>query len=212
MASGDVVNTAARLQGAAPVYGVLVGETTYRATRHVIDYRPVVSVEAKGKSEPPPAWEAVEARARFGTEVLDHSAGELVGRGQELDVLRSALRRVRDERSTQLITLVGVPGIGKSRLLHELSRVADADPELITWRQGRCLAYGDGVTFWALAEIVKAQAGILEADAEDEAARKLRVAIEEVITDPQDVAWIEATAASARRARGRSRARRRPAR
>ena len=118
--------------------------------------------------------------------------GELVGRGQELDVLRSALRRVRDERSTQLITLVGVPGIGKSRLLHELSRVADADPELITWRQGRCLAYGDGVTFWALAEIVKAQAGILEADAEDETARKLRVAIEEVITDPQDVGWIEA--------------------
>jgi class 3 adenylate cyclase/tetratricopeptide (TPR) repeat protein len=192
MASGDVVNTAARLQGAAPVYGVLVGETTYRATRHVIDYRPVAPVEAKGKSEPVPAWEAIEARARFGTEVLDHSAGELVGRDQELDVLRSALRRVRDERSTQLITLVGVPGIGKSRLLHELSRVADADPELITWRQGRCLAYGDGVTFWALAEIVKAQAGILEADTEDEAARKLRVAIEDVISGPQDVAWVEA--------------------
>ena len=191
MASGDVVNTAARLQSAAPVYGVLVGETTYRATRHVIDYRGVEAVKAKGKSEPVPAWEALEARARLGTEVLDHDAGELVGREQEMDVLRSALRRVRDDRSTQLITLVGVPGIGKSRLVHELSRIADADPELITWRQGRCLAYGDGVTFWALAEIVKAQAGILEADDSEDAVRKLRGAVGDVVADERDAAWIE---------------------
>ena len=92
----------------------------------------------------------------------------------ELTSLRAALDRVRDERSPQLVTLVGVPGIGKSRLLHELSRIVDAEPELITWRQGRCLAYGDGVTFWALAEIVKAQAGVLEADSEITVAEKLQ--------------------------------------
>ena len=79
-------------------------------------------------------------------------------------VLRDALARVRAERTPQLVTLVGVPGIGKSRLVYELSRIADAEAELITWRQGRSLPYGDGVSFWALAEMVKAQAGILESD------------------------------------------------
>jgi class 3 adenylate cyclase len=117
MASGDVVNTAARLQSAAPVYGVLVGETTYRATRGAIDYRELKPVPAKGKTEPVPAWEALEARSRLGTEVLDHAAGGLVGRDRELDVLRSALDRVRNDRSAQLITLVGVPGIGATARL-----------------------------------------------------------------------------------------------
>jgi class 3 adenylate cyclase len=192
MASGDVVNTAARLQSAAPVYGVLVGETTYRATRRAIECRKVEPVAAKGKAEPVEAWEAVEALARFGTEVLDHAAGGLVGRERELDVLRSALARVRSERSSQLVTLVGVPGIGKSRLVHELSRIADADPELITWRQGRCLAYGEAVTFWALAEVVKAQAGILEGDTDTVAGEKLHAVVTDVLADPQEAAWIEA--------------------
>ena len=189
MASGDVVNTAARLQSAAPVNGVIVDETTRRATRHAIDYREATSVEAKGKVEPIPVWEATEARARFGAEVLDHVAGELIGREREVDALWAALDRVRIERSPQLVTLVGVPGIGKSRLLHELSRRVDAESEITTWRQGRCLAYGDGVTFWALAEIVKAQAGILEADDDATAAEKLRRAAEEIV-DPEDADWV----------------------
>ena len=191
MASGDVVNTAARLQSAAPVNGVLVDETTYRTTRHAIDYREAEPVAAKGKPEPVSVWEAIEARARLGTEVLDHVVGELVGRNRELRTLRDALDRVRDELSAQLVTLVGVPGIGKSRLLHELSRIADAEPELITWRQGRCLAYGDGVTFWALSEIIKAQAGILEADSYAAAAEKLHRAVHDVV-EPNDAAWVEA--------------------
>jgi predicted ATPase/class 3 adenylate cyclase len=191
MASGDVVNTAARLQSAAPVNGVIVDETTYRATRHVIDYRGAEPVEAKGKAEPIAIWEALEARARFGAEVLDHLAGELVGREHEVDALHRALDRVREERSPQLVTLVGVPGIGKSRLLYELSRRVDAEEDITTWRQGRCLAYGDGVTFWALAEIVKAQAGILEADDDAAAADKLRRAAEEIM-DPSDADWVAA--------------------
>jgi class 3 adenylate cyclase/tetratricopeptide (TPR) repeat protein len=190
MAAGDVVNTAARLQAAAPVNGILVSDTTYRATRHAIDYREAEPVVAKGKEAPIAVWEALDARARFGTEVLDHVAGALVGRERELAALRGALDRTRETRSSQLVTLVGVPGIGKSRLLYELSRIADAEPDLITWRQGRCLAYGDGVTYWALAEIVKAEAGVLEADSEAVAGEKLHRAVADAI-DPPDAEWVE---------------------
>ena len=191
VATGDVVNTAARLQSAAPVNGVLVDETTYRATRHAVDYRDGTPVQAKGKADPIPVWEALEARARFGVDVTHHARSELVGRERELSVLRHALDRARQERVPQLVTLVAVPGMGKSRLVYELSRIVDADPELITWRQGRCLAYGDGVAFWALAEVVKAQTGILERDSEAEAAEKLRAAVAASIDDPGDARWVE---------------------
>ncbi|HET7745257.1 MAG TPA: AAA family ATPase [Gaiellaceae bacterium] len=190
MASGDVVNTAARLQSAAPVNGVLVDETTYRATRHVIEYVDATSVEAKGKTEPIPVWEAQRALSRFGVDVAHEARAALVGRDRELAVLRDAFERARHERTPQLVTLVGVPGLGKSRLVFELQRIVDADPELITWRQGRCLAYGDGVTLWALGEIVKAQAGVLEQDSPDEVAAKLSRAAAEVLEGTGDEAWV----------------------
>src|SRR5207244_1641280 len=126
-----------------------------------------------------------------GVDVAHHAHSQLVGRERELGVLRDALDRACHERIPQLVTLVGVPGMGKSRLVYELSRIADADPELITWRQGRCLAYGDGVAFWALAEVVKAQAGILERDSETEAAEKLRAAVEDAVADASDARWVE---------------------
>ncbi|HEX9599652.1 MAG TPA: adenylate/guanylate cyclase domain-containing protein, partial [Gaiellaceae bacterium] len=177
MVAGDVVNTAARMQTAAPANGVLVGETTYRATRDEIQYRDARHVQAKGKAEPVRAWEAIEAVSRFGVDVAERARTPLVGRERELDLLRSILGRVREERSAQLVTLVGVPGIGKSRLISELSQVVDREPELITWRQGRCLPYGESVTFWALGEIVKAEAGILETDTADDAEQKLHGAV-----------------------------------
>jgi class 3 adenylate cyclase len=173
MAAGDVVNTAARLQAAAPVNGILVGGPTERATRSVILYRPHEPVAAKGKAEPVPVWEAVEARSRFGVDVRQHGGASLVGRARELDVLTGALERARNAREPQLVTVVGVPGIGKSRLAWELFQVVDADPELITWRQGRCLPYGEGVSFWALGEMVKAHVGILETDPPEAVERKL---------------------------------------
>jgi len=173
VATGDVVNTAARLQSAAPVNGILVGEITYRATQHAIEYAEHNPVEAKGKARPVLVWEARRARARVALDRLHGAA--LVGRGQELALLKGALTRVRQELSPQLVTIVGVPGIGKSRLVFELSQIVDRDPELIFWRQGRCLSYGEGVTFWALGEIVKAQAGILETDAPAVAEKKLAV-------------------------------------
>jgi class 3 adenylate cyclase/tetratricopeptide (TPR) repeat protein len=172
MVAGDVVNTAARLQSAAPVNGILVDETTYRSTRARIDYHAAAPVTAKGKTEPVAVWEAVEGRSRFGVDLLQAET-PFVGRRSELDFLADALARTRESRSPQLVTLVGVPGIGKSRLVHELSRIADADPELITWRQGRSLPYGDGVAYWALGEMIKAHAGILETDSPEEAELKL---------------------------------------
>ena len=181
MAAGDVVNTAARLQSAAPLGGVLVGEQTFRATERAIEYREAEPVEAKGKSQPIAVWEALRARARVSVERV-HGV-PLVGRRREVDLLVGALERVRQERASELVTLIGVPGIGKSRLVLELFDWVEEQPELIFWRHGRCLPYGDGVTFWALGEMVKAQAGILEGDSAEEAGRKLQATVE----DP----WIE---------------------
>ena len=190
MVAGDVVNTAARLQTAAPVNGVLVGETTYRATAHTIDYRPVDAVQAKGKADPISAWEAVEAKARFGVDVELDSLTELVGREDEIALLSSALARMRREREPQLVTLVGVPGIGKSRLVTELLTQVDALPDLITWRQGRCLPYGEGVSFWALGEMAKAQAGILETDSAEVAEAKLAEAVAVLVSDEAEAEWV----------------------
>jgi class 3 adenylate cyclase/tetratricopeptide (TPR) repeat protein len=190
MAAGDVVNTAARLQSAAPVNGILVGERTFRATRSVIEYRQAAPVAAKGKKEPVPVWEAVRAPGRPGAGFRSQAGTALVGRDRELGVLRDALARVRAERSAQLVTVVGVPGIGKSRLIYELWQGAAADAEPARWRLGRSLPYGAGVSFWALAEIVKAQAGILESDTAAEAGAKLAQMTAEVVPGASEADWV----------------------
>jgi class 3 adenylate cyclase/tetratricopeptide (TPR) repeat protein len=192
MVAGDVVNTAARLQTAAPVDGILVGETTYRATERVVAYRDCEPVEAKGKAEPIRVWEALEARSRHGVDVAQRGGAELVGRRQELDLLLEALARVEKERTPQLVTLVGVPGIGKSRLVWELARAVDEDADrFIVWRQGRSLPYGEGVAFWALAEMVKAQAGILETDSAEVAETKLRETVSDLVPEASEARWVE---------------------
>ncbi|HKC78337.1 MAG TPA: AAA family ATPase, partial [Gaiellaceae bacterium] len=190
MIAGDVVNTAARMQGAAPVNGILVGEGTYRATRHAIEYREAASVEAKGKAEPVKVWEAVAARSRFGSDVEQKLRTPLVGRERERSLLADAFDRARTEQSAQLVTLVGVPGIGKSRLIAELFQITDADEEIISWRQGRSLPYGERVSFWALGEIVKAHAGILESDDAAAAEEKLVAMVEDLVEDERDREWL----------------------
>jgi class 3 adenylate cyclase len=190
IASGDVLNTAARLQAVAPVDGILVGEQTYRATNEVIDYREHGPVLAKGKSRPVRVWEVTQARSRLGMDVEHAPRTALIGRERELRLLKEAFARACEERQPELVTLMGVPGIGKSRLVHELSRIVDAEPELVTWRQGRCLPYGEGVTFWALGEMVKAEAGILESDTPEMAERKLHAAVGSVIHDPAEARWV----------------------
>src|SRR4051812_45371939 len=190
MVAGDVVNTAARLQGAAPVNGILVGEGTYRATRQTIEYREAPPVEAKGKAEPVKVWEAVGARSRFGSDVEEKLRTPLVGRERERDLLADSLDRARSEQSVQLVTLVGVPGIGKSRLVAELFQITDADEEIISWRQGRSLPYGERVSFWALGEIVKAHAGILESDDAATAEAKLDAMVETLAEDEREGDWL----------------------
>jgi len=189
MASGDVVNTTARLQSAAPINGILVGEATWRATRDRIDYEEHDPVSAKGKSAPIQVWEPFQARARPGMDLEQRSLTPLVGRERELASLFDTFDRVRREREPQLVTLVGVPGIGKSRLVAELFQRIDASPELVWWRQGRALPYGAGVSFWALSEMVKAQTGIHENDGEDDAARKLRESVAQTV-DEHEREWV----------------------
>jgi class 3 adenylate cyclase/tetratricopeptide (TPR) repeat protein len=189
MATGDVVNTASRLQSAAPVNGIFVGEQTFHATKRVIEYRGRDPVEARGKSKPVPVWEAIAARSRLGVDVSQESRASLVGRERERELLVAALERVRDGREPQLVTLVGVPGIGKSRLVYELFSFVRDDRDLIYWRQGRSLPYGEGVAFWAFAEMVKAHAGILETDPVAMAETKLHEAVEQV--SAEDAAWVE---------------------
>jgi class 3 adenylate cyclase len=188
MAAGDVVNTAARMQSASPVNGILVGETTYRATTETIDYADHPPVEAKGKEEPVPVWEVVQARARFGVDLAGEARTPLVGREREVGQLVDALERVREQRTSELLTLVGVPGIGKSRLVGELFQSIDRGGVLTYWRQGRSLPYGQGVSYWALAEMVKAQAGILETDSDGEVEEKLQRTVEQLIDE--DAHWV----------------------
>jgi class 3 adenylate cyclase/tetratricopeptide (TPR) repeat protein len=189
MASGDVVNSTARLQAAAPVNGILVGETTYRATRELIDYGESEAVEAKGKTKPMRAWAAIAPRSKLGVDVEQAGRTPLIGRDQELTLLLNTARRVSEDREPQLVTLVGVPGIGKSRLTFELFRALGGD-DALRWRQGRCLPYGDGVAFWAIGEIVKSHAEIFESDGADRAEEKLRRAIARAVADQDEAAWI----------------------
>ena len=188
LVAGDVVNTAARLQAAAPVNGILVGETTWSATRDAIEYREAQPVQAKGKTVPVPVWEALRARSSFGVDVVQQGRVPIVGREREIDLLLDAFARVRAQTAPQLVTLVGVPGIGKSRLVWELFQAVEQDPDLIYWRQGRCLPYGEGVAFWAVGEMVKAQAGILDTDSAEEAGAKLDEAL--VAAAGEDSGWV----------------------
>ncbi|HJS27211.1 MAG TPA: adenylate/guanylate cyclase domain-containing protein [Actinomycetota bacterium] len=190
--SGDVVNVASRLQGAAPAGGVVVGELTYRSTRDEIEYERVEPVSVKGKDEPIPIWRTVGARGRYGVDVQTATSTPLVGRGNELALLGDLFRRVLVERSPQLVTLSGEPGVGKSRLVQEFLGVVDDLSELVYWRQGRCLPYGEGITFWALGEVVKSHAGILENDVPEEAASKLWQVISTVVDEESERDWLQA--------------------
>jgi class 3 adenylate cyclase/S1-C subfamily serine protease len=160
---GDAVNVAARLQSAAPPMAVAVGEATHAATEKIFSFDACHPVALKGKSRPLAAWIANASLARTGSELRSFSSS-FVGREEELAELEELLDAASESRSPRFVLLCGDPGIGKSRLLAEFARRLDDRPAMVTWRQGRCLPFGSGVTFWALSEIVKAQAGILESD------------------------------------------------
>jgi class 3 adenylate cyclase/tetratricopeptide (TPR) repeat protein len=190
--TGDVVNVASRLQAEAPVGGIVVGDLTYRATKDEIEYSELEPVTVKGKDEPIAVWRALRARGRFGVDAQPKITTPLVGREHELALLRDLFARVVREPSPQLVTLTGEPGVGKSRLIREFLEYVDDLPELVYWRQGRCLSYGEGITFWALAEVVKSHSGILENDAPGEAFSKLSQVVSAVIDEPSERDWIRA--------------------
>ena len=160
---GDAVNVAARLQTAAPPMAVAVGEATHAATEKVFTFEPCHPVDLKGKARPLAAWIATEPRARTGSE-LRSFASEFVGREEELDALRAMLDEAARTQRPRFALISGAPGIGKTRLLAEFARRLDDRPETVAWHQGRCLPFGANVTFWALSEIVRDVAGVLEAD------------------------------------------------
>ena len=195
MVAGDVVNTAARLQQHAPVGGIVVGEGTYRATQALFEYEPLGPVTAKGKSQTLSLWHAVAPRRRFGVDVEPIAQTPLIGRDDDLALLQSTYARTLRETSTQLVTIMGEPGVGKTRLAAEFRRWVDDQPEIVFWRQGRSLPYGEGITYWALGEMIKAQAGILESDGPEEAAEKLRVAVDEIAADDDERDWLRSSLA-----------------
>ncbi|MDQ3121901.1 MAG: AAA family ATPase, partial [Actinomycetota bacterium] len=186
--TGDVVNTAARLQSAAPVGAVIVDETTMRSAEAAVTFEQLDPVEAKGKAEPIPVWRVIGARSRVGQpEAATHSP--FVGREHERTLLLEMFLRAEREASVQLVTVVGEPGIGKSRLVTELRTALDERPDIVTWRHGRCLPYGEGITFWALGEIVKAEAGILESDDQSDAGAKLDATLAGLFAEEPECAW-----------------------
>src|SRR5215469_10134379 len=187
MIAGDVVNTASRLQGAAPVGGVLVGPGTYASTRQVFDYQALPPVVLKGKAEPLAVFQALAPRARLGADVTRSLETPMVGRQIDLGIVTGAFQKAVQESTVQLVLVAGEPGVGKSRLVAELGSFVDSRPEQVRWRQGRCLPYGDGITFWALGEIVKAEAGILETDPPEVAAAKIDAVIPD---DAPDAPWL----------------------
>ena len=189
--TGDPVGAAARLQETVPAGAVLVSEATRRATERAIAYGPARRARA-GTGEPLTAWPALAPRA--GPASPSRRFPPLVARDRELDTLLAAAARARAGGGPALVTIVGAAGIGKSRLLAELADLLaagapHASPRAVAWRQGRALPYGDGPTFGALAEAVKAEAGILESDGAELAGRRL-VAAAGAVADPVTAAWV----------------------
>jgi hypothetical protein len=172
MVTGDVVNTAARLQSAAPIGGILVGEGTYRATRAAIVYEPVPAVHAKGKELPVSAWVALHEAHVPGERAL---AGALVGRVRELELLSGTWDRVASERTPQLVTVIGPAGVGKTRLGVEFAALVEARGGRIV--RGRSLPYRESTAYAALGFQLKQLCGIFETDSVDAALQKLEDAV-----------------------------------
>lgn len=204
MLTGDAVNTAARLQSAAEPGRTVVGPAVYASTKDVIDYRELEPLTLKGKAEPVPAWQALRIKARTrGERPRLGLESRLVGRDEELAVLKQTLRRVETEGRPALVTIVGPAGVGKSRLVAELERYVEGLPQLVYWRRGRCLAYGN-TSYSAFADAIKAQCEIFDDDDAEVAAKKADAAVRELFGDEQVAPQIR-TLVGAGEARGVSR-------
>ena len=192
MVAGDLVNTASRIQAAAPPGGVLVGDATRRATEVAVAYEDAGVHELKGKAEPLQLWRAVRVVGLLGGTVRQTELEPpLTGRERELHLIKELFHASAEERRPHLVSITGIGGIGKSRLAWEFEKYVDGLVNDVLWHRGRCLAYGDGVAFWALAEMVRGRAGIVEDEAAASARAKLSAAIETYVTNPDEVRFVE---------------------
>ena len=171
MVAGDLVNTAARLQGVAEAGTVLVGEATRRAAEGAVVFEPLGDHSLKGKTAPVPAWRALRVVAnRGGQGRADALEPPFVGREEELRELKDVLHAVGRDRRVRLVSITGPGGIGKSRLVWELEKYVDGVAEDIYWHRGRSPSYGEGIALWALGEMVRRRCGLTE-DADEPTTR-----------------------------------------
>jgi len=189
--TGDLVNTASRLESVAEPGMILVGEPTRQAASRSIAFEPAGAQVLKGKAVPVEAWRATRVVSeRGGRGRAESLEPPFVGRADELRLLKDLLETVGDESRARLVSLVGEAGIGKSRLVWEFLKYIDGLVEDVYWHEGRSPAYGEGVTLWAIAEMVKARAGILEGDAAEVVGKKLDETLGTYVADPSDRSWI----------------------
>src|SRR5436190_1386079 len=192
MVAGDLVNTASRIQSLAAPGAVLVGETTRRASEAAIAYEDAGLHEVKGRSEPVQMYRALRGiGARGGALRSGGLEPPFVGRGRELRVVKELFHACADNRTAHLVSVVGAAGNGKSRLAWEFEKYIDGVVDLVRWHRGRCLPYGEGVTYWALAEMVRMRAEIAEAEDAEAARTKLRASVEAHVPDAEERTWIE---------------------
>ncbi len=192
MVAGDLVNTAARIQSAAEPGQVLVGEATRRASERAIVYAEAGTHELKGKSEPVELWRAV--RIISGRQGAQRSVGleaPFVGRDRELRLVKELFHRSAEEHRAHLVSVTGIAGIGKSRLVWEFYKYFDGLADNVYWHRGRCLAYGEGVTYWALADMVRMRARIAEDEEPASALAKLQATLSETILDQEERSFAE---------------------
>jgi class 3 adenylate cyclase/tetratricopeptide (TPR) repeat protein len=192
MVLGDTVNTASRLQSLADPGAVLVDDVTRRASEAAIAYEDAGSHQVKGREQPVHAWTALRVVAGIGG--ARRGAGleaPFVGRSAELERVIEASDEAESGGRARLVAVVGEAGSGKSRLLWEYFKYVDGVEKVVRWHQGRCLSYGEGVGYWALAEMVRARAGIVEEEDPDAAREKLRAAVEQYVSDERERRLVE---------------------
>jgi len=197
MVAGDLVNTAARVQSAAQPGTVLVGDSTRRASELTIVYEDAGTHELKGKEEPAQLFRAVRvASGRRGALKSTALEPPFVGRDRELRLVKELFHASAEERTAHLVSAMGIAGIGKSRLAWEFYKYFDGLVDTVYWHRGRCLAYGEGVTYWALADMVRMRARISEDDDETTARSKLEATLSEHILDAEERLFVEPLLAS----------------